>query len=67
MARGTARCQQRAGTCHPQTGRAADDRSDPYPKSWRLAEMREPARNRGSHLHVNLRTGQPEYVPCSRK
>ena len=43
--RPTRRCQQqRAGTCHPQTGRAADDRPDhPYPKSWRLAEMRDTA------------------------
>ena len=37
------------------------------PKSWRLAEMRDAARNRGLHLHVNLCTGRPEYVPCSRK
>ena len=65
---GTRRCQQRAGTCHPQTGRAADDRpADPYPKSWRLAEMRDAAGNRGLHVHVNLCTGRPECVPCSRK
>jgi len=67
--RPTRRCQQRgAWTCHPQTGRAADDRPDHlYPKSWRLAEMGDAARDRGLEVVVNVFSGRAVDVGVSRK